>query len=201
MDKIITLSRQFGSGGKELALLLGEKLSVPVYDKEIIQTAAQESGIALEYFENSDEKRNTSFLFSLVSSHYAPSTPIEMSSVINDDNLFLHISSAIKKLASGPCIIVGRCGDEILKELNPFKVFVCGNFNDRVARAACRLNITEKEATSITKKTDKNRASYYNYYTGKDWGEATNYHLVINSSLVSLEAAAQIIIAAVKSGG
>lgn len=197
MDKIITLSRQFGSGGKELALLLGKKLGIPVYDKEIIQKASEDSGIAIEHFENADEKRNMSFLFSLVSSHYAQTAPIEMSSVINDDNLFLHISAAIKKLASEPCIFLGRCADEILKDLNPFKIFVCADLSQRTAKVASRYNLTEKEAANLIKKTDKSRASYYSYYTGKDWEDFSNYHLVINSSLIDLETAAELIITAV----
>lgn len=194
MDKVITLSRQFGSGGSEIAAILGKSLNVPVYDKKILEDAAGESGIAREHFEKADEKRN-SFLFSLVSAHYAgTSTPLPLSDIILEDRLFAYTAQTIKKLAASPCIVVGRCADDVLRELpNLVRVYIYADFEDRVKRIMQLYEIEEKAATTLVKKTDKKRANYYNFYTSKNWGVAENYDICINSSRSGVQGAADTI--------
>lgn len=194
MEHIITVSRQFGSGGRIIAERVANKLGIPLYDKEILEKAAADSGIAKEHFEKADERRTNSFLFSLVSAHYGTSTPMEINNIINDDNLFLHTAETIKNIASEPCVIVGRCADDILKDYKLLRVFVCAELPDRIKRISERFEIAEKAAGTLIKKTDKNRANFYNFYSGKTWGDAANYDICINTSKITYDEAADIIV-------
>lgn len=186
---VITLSRQFGSGGSEIGQKLSEKLEIPYYDKKILEEASTTSGIAKEHFEKADERRTNSFLFSLVTAHYGGSaTPLQLNDIITDDKLFIYKADAIKKIAKEqPCIIIGRCADDILSETDCIKIYVYAKLEDRIERIAKLYEMNEKAATSFIKKTDKNRANYYNFYTSKTWGDASNYDICINSSTLGID--------------
>ncbi len=190
MDKIIiTLGRQYGSGGKEIGEKLAKDLGIPFYDKELLTQAAEKSGMCREMFEIHDEKPASSFLYSLVAGSYAgDNTPI-------NNKLFLAQFETIKDLAEkGSCVILGRCADYAL-EKNPYviNVFIHGKLEKRVQRAIKVYNLDEKKAEEIVIKTDKKRASYYNFYSGKKWGSVGSYDLCINSSLSGIDGAVEVI--------
>lgn len=192
--RVITLSRQFGSGGGEIAKAVSEKLKIKYVDKSILAEAASQSGIAKEHFENADERRTNSFLFSLASAHYAGSaTPIQLGDIITDDKLFIHTADAVKKLAGTPCIIVGRCADDILSDRPIIRVFVYADIKSRIERICKLYDLNEKAAATLIKKTDKKRANYYNFYTSKTWGDAQNYDLCINSDVLGIDGTAEVI--------
>ena len=198
MHKVITLSRQFGSGGREIAEKLSERLGIPYYDKRILEHAAEESGIAKEHFEKADERRTNSFLFSLVHAHYGgTAAPVQLNDIITDDKLFIHTADAIKKFAAHPCIIVGRCADDILRDYPIIKLYVYADLNFRAARIMQLYELNEKAAITLIKKTDKKRANYYNFYTNKRWDDLSNYHLTIDSSEFDIDEVAEIIITAI----
>lgn len=192
--KVITLSRQFGSGGGEIAKRAAEILDIKYVDKSILAEAAAESGIAKEHFENADERRTNSFLYSLATSHYAGTvSPVRLNDIITDDKLFIHTADAIRRTATSPCIIVGRCADDILSDQNILRVYIYASMESRVKRICELYELNEKAAATLIKKTDKKRANYYNFYTSKTWGEACNYDLCLNSDVLGIEGTAQMI--------
>ena len=185
MNKIITIGRQFGSGGWEVGNRLSMALGLPFYDREIINLAAQESGISKELFENFEEKPTNSLLYSLSLSAYpfspagvAPQIPIS-------DRIFFAQADIIKDKANqGPCVIVGRCADYILRERKDvLNVFIYGNMDIRIRRIMERESLSEEKAIEKIKKFDKRRASYYNYYSDSKWGDMTSYDVCINSKI------------------
>ena len=183
MKKVITLSRQFGSGGAEIGRKLAEKLGIDFYDRHVIEQAAQKSGISMEHFERADERRTNSFLYSLVNAHYAgAAAPVQLSDIITDDKLFIYTGETVKEMAKKPCVIVGRCADDILRDEDILRVFVYADLGYRIARVCEAFDLNEKAAATLIKKTDKKRANYYNFYTSKNWGEAVNYDICINSA-------------------
>ena len=197
MNTIITIGRQFGSGGKEIAEKLGENLQIPVYDKEMLAVAAKDSGICQELFESHDEKPTNSFLYSLVmdtySMGYSPNAYMDMP--INH-KVFLAQFDAIKKLANeGPCILVGRCADYALDSYdNCLSVFIHANLDARIRRIARMYDLTEAKAKDMIVKTDKKRATYYNYYTNKKWGAAESYELCLDSSKLGITGTTEAIL-------
>lgn len=198
--RVITISRQFGSGGSEIAKELSSRLEIPYVDKSIIAEAASSSGISKELFERADEKRTNSFLFSLVSAHYGGSaTPLQLNDIITDDKLFIITSDTIKKFADEPCVIVGRCADDILSDRDIIKVYVYADMPMRVDRISKLYGLDEKATLTLIKKTDKKRANYYNFYTTKTWGEATNYDICINSTKLGVQKTIDILEAYIKS--
>ena len=197
MNTIITIGRQFGSGGKEIAEKLGESLQIPVYDKEMLAVAAKDSGICQELFESHDEKPTNSFLYSLVmdtySMGYSPNAYMDMP--INH-KVFLAQFDAIKKLANeGPCILVGRCADYALDSYdNCLSVFIHADLDARIRRIARMYDLTEAKAKDMIVKTDKKRATYYNYYTNKKWGAAESYELCLDSSKLGITGTTEAIL-------
>ena len=197
MNTIITIGRQFGSGGKEIAEKLGENLQIPVYDKEMLAVAAKDSGICQELFESHDEKPTNSFLYSLVmdtySMGYSPNAYMDMP--INH-KVFLAQFDAIKKLANeGPCILVGRCADYALDSYdNCLSVFIHANLDARIERIARMYDLTDAKAKDMIVKTDKKRATYYNYYTNKKWGAAESYELCLDSSKLGITGTTEAIL-------
>ena len=195
---IYTIGREFGSFGKQVGEALAQKLGIKLYDKELLQQAAKDSGFCEEIFVNHDEKPTNSFLYSLVMDTYSSggySTAPFMDMPLNH-KVFLAQFDSIKKIAeSESCVIVGRCADYAL-ENNPdcISIFVRADFEDRIKRISERLNISENKAKDLIHKEDKQRASYYNYYTSKKWGDARSYDLCINTSQISVEDAADFII-------
>ena len=195
-NTIITIGRQFGSGGREIGYMVADKLGIKLYDKEMLQRAAQDSGICEELFESHDEKPSNSFLYSLVmdtySMGYSGSTYNDMP--INH-KIFLAQFDAIKKIANeGPCILVGRCADYALEGYpNLLSVFIHADLDARIKRIAKKYDLTDAKAKDLINKTDKKRASYYNYYTNKKWGEAASYELCLNSSELGVQGTAKAI--------
>ena len=192
---VITISRQFGTGGVEIGKNLAKMLGYDYFDKEIIEMASEKSGISEEMFERA-EKEHNSFLYSLATANYAGyTTSIFNADISNSDNLFVIQSNVIREVAKkGNCVIVGRCGNQVLAdEPHVLKVYLHADKAYRVNRVMTNLNVSQKEAESLVKKTDKKRASYYNFFTGGTWGNAGEYDVCLNASVVGLEGTADII--------
>ena len=187
--KIITIGRQFGSGGKQIGEALAEKMNIPFYDKELLKEAAKDSGICEEIFDSFDEKPTNSFLYSLVMDPYSLGFGSSTELPLNH-KVFLAAFDTIKNLAEkdGSCVFVGRCADYALRDLdNVVNVFLYADMEYRAARIAKKYNISESKAKDMIKKEDKARASYYNYYTSKRWGEMKGYDICINTSKYGID--------------
>lgn len=198
MDKkiVVTIGRQFGSGGREIGQKLAKRLGISFYDKELLAIAARESGISKDIFELHDEKPTNSFLYSLVMDTYAMGygTPTFVDMPINQ-RVFLAQFDTIRKIAENEsCVIVGRCADYALEDLVDYKsVFVHADMGDKLKRIMKMYNVNESGANDLIAKTDKKRASYYNYYTNKKWGNSVNYDLSINSSRLGMDGTVDLI--------
>ncbi|OGO87983.1 MAG: hypothetical protein A2Y15_03155 [Clostridiales bacterium GWF2_36_10] len=196
MKHIITIGRQFGSGGAEIGKKLSELLGIEYYDKEMLIKAAENSGINRDAFERADERATSSFLYSLAMSSYSGHiSPLGVGDVMISDKVFALQSEEIKRLASlGDSVFIGRCADDILfAESGLTKVFIHSPLEDRVKRIIEKLKLNEQSAKKLITRTDKKRASYYNFYTSKNWGDAKNYHISIDSSILGIEGTAKII--------
>ena len=191
MDKIIiTIGRQYGSGGKEIGEKIAKELGIPFYDKELLTAAAKKSGICEEMFESHDEKPTSSFLYSLgVGSYASGQTPM-------NHKLFLAQFDAIKEIASqGSCVILGRCADYALEDdPDVINVFIHADKETRIKRAVKYYNVEEGKAEDVINKTDKQRASYYNFYSGKKWGNTGSYDLSVNSGFIGIDNTVKTII-------
>lgn len=199
-NTIITIARQYGSGGREIGALLAKELGIKYYDKELLSRAAKESGICEELFENHDEKPTNSFLYSLVMDTYSFGyTSAAFSDMPINQKVFLAQFNTIKKIADeGPCVIVGRCADYALEDYdNCLSVFIHADLNKRIRRVSQKHNLTENKAKDTIVKTDKRRASYYDYYSSKKWGEADSYNLSIDSGILGIEGSVELIKTAV----
>ncbi len=193
---VITISREFGSGGREIAMDVAKALGVKFYDKELISLAAKESGIDPALFERIDEQASNSLLYSLSMGLFTMGqtgfSPRDQISV--NDQLYLLQHEIIKKLAEEPCVIVGRCADYILRErTNCINVFIHADLEYRIERAIRLHDLPEAKSEAIVRKTDKTRANYYQFYTENKWGVASNYHLSLNSAKLSKEQVVDII--------
>ena len=187
---IITIARQFGSGGREIGKALSEKLNIPFYDKELISLAAKESGIDSEVFENVDERATNSLLYSLSMGLYSFGTGFSsMGDLPVNDRLYILQHKIIKKLAEeGPCVIVGRFADYILKDRDDcVNIFIHADLEHRKQRAVEVRGVDKARAEQIVNKTDKVRANYYSFYSGQKWGFAQNYDLCIDSTNLSTD--------------
>lgn len=193
---IITIGRQYGSGGHEIGATIAQDLGIKLYDKDILKRAAKDSGLCEELFETHDEKRSNSFLYSLImdtySLGYSSSAYADMP--INH-KLFLAQFNTIKKIADEEsCVIVGRCADYALEGYdNVVNVFIYADMEARIRRVARIFDLTDAKAKDIIIKTDKKRASYYNYYSNKTWGDAKSYDLCINSAKLGIGGTAKAI--------
>jgi len=195
MDKkiLINIGRQYGSGGRQVANSLGEKLGIRVYDNELISKAAEASGFSRELFAGSDEKKSFLSLSSLFSSNRFGGAM--SNNYINDNELFRIQSEAILRLAeNGSGIFIGRASDYVLREMNCMDVFISAPLENRIERVAERLSISEAEAAKAIMKNDRARESYYNYFTFGNWGVSENYDLCIDSSILGIEGTADFII-------
>lgn len=197
-NDIYTIGREFGSLGKSVGRELAERLGIKFYDKELLAEAAKHSGLCEEIFETHDEKPTNSFLYSLVMDTYSggsySSAPF-MDMPLNH-KVFLAQFDAIKKIASEEsCVIVGRCADyALVDEPNCLNIFIRSNMDDRVKRIARRYDVSDNKARDMIKKKDKERSSYYNYYTSKKWGDARSYDLCLNTSQISVDDAINLIL-------
>lgn len=171
---VITISREYGSGGRAIGEQLANELGIPFYNKELILMAAKESGLSEEYIKKTEQMKSTSFLYGL----YMGTQSLPM-----NDQIFLVQSKIIRQIAEeGPCVIVGRCADYILRERGDLlNVFIHAPLSFRAERAK---KVYAKEAGNMedfVKKQDKKRASFYNYFSQNKWGDARHYHLAISS--------------------
>lgn len=193
---IITIGRQFGSGGRGVAKILSEKYGIPLYDKELINRVSRETGICNEVFSTCDECTNNYPNSSLLGG-WSLSTLFSTTNrdMLSGDSLFAMQSETIRRIASeGPCVIVGRIADYVLRNQQPLvSVFITADMDDRVKRIMEYENIDAQQAANLIKKVDKMRSSYYNFYSEKTWGSADSYQLCINTSKVGIEAAAQLV--------
>ena len=190
----ITIGRQFGSGGREIGIRLGELLGIKVYDKELLTLAAEKKGLHLDYLRHVDENAANSLLYTLAisaSSHGARHLGMDMS--VNDQ-LFIAQTEIIKELAEkAPAIFIGRCADYVLRN-HPDRIsfFIHSDLESRVHRVMERHGLSRVQAEALISKTDKKRVNYYNFYTGKKWGKFENYHMSLDSSLLGVEGTAQM---------
>lgn len=184
---IITISRQHGSGGREVGRQLSERLGIPFYDHQLIEMAAESCPIDKSFFENADAKGAGGFWQEL-----GANVNHDLSM---NDKAFLHQSSVIREIANkGGCIIVGRCADYVLKDYtNVLKVFVYADLESRKERIEHIYKEADEKALSKIEKTDKKRASYYKFYTGQNFGEAKNYDICLNTSLLGIERCVEIV--------
>ena len=195
---IINIGRQFGGGGLGVAYELGKKLGIPVYDKELIAKAAQDSGFSKGIFEESDEKKRLFSLSSIFASRFG-----DTENYMSDRGLFKMQSETIRKIAEqGSAIIVGRCSDYILRDMEcTLDVFLTSPLEVRAARIAERSSLSLEEAEKLAEEKDRNRAEYYNYYTFTDWGVASTYDLCLDSSVLGIEGTADMIIEFARKAG
>ena len=195
---VITIGRQYGSGGREIGNIVAEKLGIPVIDKKILAVVAEECDIDPEILESKPEDVSiNSFLYSLVlDSRSSGSVEDVLDGIPLNHRIFLAQMNAIKKVAEeGPCVIIGRCADYALAEHpNLLSVFIHADLETRINRVRRRKNLDYTDAKHMIVQTDKTRASYYNYYTTKKWGEVSSYDLCLNSAKLGVEDAAQIIL-------
>ncbi len=195
-NTVITIGRQYGSGGREIGKKISEILKIGYYDDELISLAAKNSGMSSDALSDADEKATNSLLYTLAmgGSLFGGNAALAYEMPIND-KLYIAQSDIIKDLASREsCVIIGRCADYVLKEIpDVINVFIYADIETRAARVATRRNITEAKAKDIIIKTDKQRANYYNYYTSRKWGRIENYDLCIDSGKTGTQKAAEII--------
>ena len=197
-NKIYTIGREFGSGGREVGEKLAQKLGIKLYDKELLQQAAKDSGFCEEIFENHDEKPTNSFLYSLVMDTYSVSgySAAPFLDMPLNHKVFLAQFETIKKIAEKEsCVIVGRCADYALSD-NPdcINIFIHADLDVRIKNVSRNLNITENKAIDIINKTDKQRASYYNYYTSKKWGDSKSYNLSLDAGKLGTDNCVEMIL-------
>jgi len=187
---VITVSREYGSGGRYIGRLIADKLGIKFYDKDFIVKLAEETGLAEEYIENNEQKRD--ILAGLNNGYYA--------GLSNSDELFIKEAELIKKVADKEsCVIIGRCADFILKDRkNVIKVFVYSDMEDKVKRATEIYGFDKSKAEKEIKRIDKLRANHYKYYTEKEWNNHSNYDICINSDTLGVEKSAELICDIVK---
>lgn len=196
-NQIITIGRQYGSNGKEIGKQIAEKLNIAFYDKELLKRAAKESGMCEEVFHDFDEKPTNSFLYSLVMDPYAAfNFQAGTMEVPLNHKVFLAAFDTIKKIADQEsCVIVGRCADYALEDYdNCLNVFIYSSMEERIKVISERMNVKPEKAKDMIIKADKQRSSYYNYYTTKKWGATGSYDVCINSDLLGIDGTVDLII-------
>ena len=193
MSKIITISRQFGSGGGEIGKKLATDLNIPFYDKSIINIAAKDSGFSEDILEYSEEMPINSLLYSIATGNGIGG--IGLTGLPLGDKLFLAQFDAIKKIAAeGPCVLIGRCADYVLNDMdNVINIFIHADIDKRIERISRTHSLSAEEAKKKIDKVDKRRAAYYYHYTLEKWGTVTRYDLCINSSTLGVEKTAAAI--------
>lgn len=182
---VITIAREYGSGGRYIGRLVADKLGIKCYDKDLVIALSNQTGLSEEYIENNEQKRN--IMDALNNGYYF--------SLSNSDELFVEESKLIKELAKKEsCVIIGRCSDFILKDnSNIINIFIYSDMEDKIHRAVERYGINEKDAEKEIKNIDKQRGNHYKHYTGKKWGETQNYDFCLNSDLLGVEKTADLI--------
>lgn len=190
MNKVITITRQFGSGGREIGKKLAEAYGIPFYDNEIISRAAKDTGFAEAAFERAEDKASNSLLYSIaMGMNVFSSQDVGFSGLSLDDRIFLAQSKVIRNVAKeGPCVIVGRCADYILKnQENVVNLFIRATLDFRIKRAIEVEGIPEEKSAEMVMKKDKSRANYYKYHSGERWDNVLDYDFAIRSDLCGID--------------
>lgn len=193
---IVTIARQYGSGGREVGQKLSELIGYKFYDKDLITLAAQKSGLSQDALHHVDEKAANSLLYTLALGSSVYSHGVERVNLPINDRLFVVQSEIIKDLAASGdgAIIVGRCADYVLSgKKNLVRVYITSEFDVRVKTVMKRHELSESQAKDLIVKTDKRRANYYSYYTGEKWGKADKYDLVIATDRLGVDGAAKMV--------
>lgn len=193
---VITIGREFGSGGREIGKKLADQFHIGFYDKELLDIAANESGISKELFESNDEKPVNSLLYSLSMTPYSADTITGTTEMIPiNSKLFVAQFDAIRKLAQKEsCVIVGRCADYVLRNIEDcYHVFIHAPMQSRIERIKQLYEMSSGEAKDLIIKTDKKRSAYYNSYSNFKWGQIGNHHLVIDSSVLGIDGSVELI--------
>ncbi len=203
MDKkvVITIARQYGSGGRTIGEMLSKDMGIHYYDKELIKLASEDSGINERLFVNADEKIKMTKLFKMVKNVYnGQLIPPESDDFVSDNNLFNYQAKVIKQLAEEEsCVIIGRCADYVLKDYdNVLSVFIHAPKDYCMEQAAKKVSMPPRELEKYITKTDKCRAEYYKFYTGREWTDARNYDLCLDSSKLGFERCVEEIQAYIK---
>ncbi len=189
---IITIGRQFGSGGHELGEKLAARLGIPFYDRALLSAAAEHSGLTRDMIESLDEQPTSSFLYSLSvgSFGFSGDVPLPL-----NNQVFLAMTKAIRDIAAeGSCVIVGRCAEYVLKDNDALvRVFVHADKQSRLNRIMEKLDLKERDAQVLMQKTDKKRTSYHDFYCDEKWGVTTSYDLSVNSALFGIDGAVEMI--------
>lgn len=196
MNTVITIGREFGSAGHEIGQKVAEYFGIKCYDKELLTRAAEESGFCEEMIKNHDERPTSSFLYNLVmDTHSFGGSTASFVDMPLSHKVFLAQFDAIKKIAAeGPCVIIGRCADYALADYkNCVHLFIYCDLDVKLKRIMKRFDISESKAMEMIVKKDKQRQSYYNYYSTKKWGRADSYDLCINSAVLGVEGTANLI--------
>lgn len=193
---VITIARGYGSGGKTMGKMLAEELGVHFYDRELLRIASDESGISEDLFGRVDEQLNKSLLFRIARKEYKGQLiPPDDEDFVSNDNLFNYQAKVMKQIAKQEsCVIVGRCADYVLKDMdNVVKIFVHASVEDCVRRLDSLYHLPDKELEKKVIETDKRRAEYYKYYTGRNWFDAKNYDLCLNSQQLGFDKCVEIV--------
>ena len=201
---VITIARTCGSGGSYVGEALEKKLNIKLYGQDILQLASEDSGISIDLFARTDEELKSNPLFRFTKYIYTGELiPPSSSDFTSQENLFNYQAKVLKDLAEKESyIVIGRCADFVLKDKeNVVKVFICADKKDRVKTESERLSISEKEAESRVESVDKKRTNHYNYFTGNERDNVTNYDICLNTSILSYEKCADIIIEYMKARG
>lgn len=194
-NTIITIGRQYGSGGREIGQKLAEKLGIAFYDKELLAIASKKSGIHEDLLGSLDEKPTSSLLYSLVMGTYTFGAVTSNMDMPINDKLFIAQCDVMKEIAQKEsAVIVGRCADYILRDVAPcINLFFYADFEKRAERIARTRDLTMEKAKELITKTDKQRASYYNFYSSEKWGKAQSYHLCIDTASVGIDGTVELL--------
>ena len=198
MKKIITIGRELGSGGRTIGKMVANRLGIPYYDRELIDEAAEKSGLATKYVESKEQRVTNSFLYNLAmgtSYGYGILQDANRQTLPLSEQIYETQSEVITKFANqGRCVIVGRCADQILAERDDvFRVFIYADMDRRVERGIREYGMAKQTARKEIEKSDKERSRHYNMFTDKTWGDRHNYDLLLNSSKLDYENCAKII--------
>lgn len=200
MSRIITVGRQYGSGGREIGKKISDQLGIPFYDKELVEMAAKKSNISNEAVKEIDERATNSLLYSIVTGSFGMkglNAPLFYEMPMND-KFFIAQSEVIKEVAhQGDCVIVGRCADYVLEHeenVDVLSLFLYASLDFRTLRVASDLNLTVHHAKDYIQKTDKQRRTYYDYYTSHEWGKMSNYDLCINTEKIGIDKTAELVV-------
>lgn len=194
MKTVLTIGRQFGSGGKEIGIRVARELGIPFYDKELLQEAAKKSGLCEKIMDHFDE-RPKSLLYSIAMDSYMFALPGAGAGESLEQQVYLATFNTIRQLADeGPCVMIGRCADYALDgHPNHMSIFIHAPLDDRIERVMRRQDLSPEKARALISKTDKRRASYYEYYSSRRWGAVESYDFCLNSSFLGLGGTVELI--------